>query len=695
MIADYSSTPALADDAYEVVFTACAKVDDGRYNNNGWLQEIPDPITKVTWDNCRAISPATAKKLGIAEPASTTVIEISLEKRSLEIPVIIAPGHADGSISIALGYGRSVVGRVGKGTGFNAYPLRTTGQPYFATGAKVRVTGKSYKLALTQEHGALEGRGGDITREATVDEYKAKPDFAKTMGMDAHIPPNVSLYSNPPLNDIHQWGMVVDLNTCIGCSACMVACQAENNIPIVGKEQVINGREMHWIRTDRYFASTDENDPDPEMISQPMMCQHCENAPCETVCPVNATVHSEDGLNVMAYNRCIGTRYCANNCPFKVRRFNFFDYNQRKIEDGGLYKWNLIAPKGTEDTIKLSEEPERHRAHARRHGEMHLLRAAHPGSEDRREGRGARFGQCAHPGGFASPAPARRPARRTRSPSATSATPRAPSPSCKASERGYRLLRVSQHQDARLLSRAHPQSQPEDARRGKNRRSDEDPTTATARKPRRNPEAPRVMAESAAHSRNAAGTPARPAGRERPSAQLDHRQGLRHRRSADAVLVVAGLPALRGHRARRAVLHRLPDLERRRRLGRKQAGRLGVGHHELRVLDRYRPRRHAHLGDPFPHAAEVAHLDQSRRGSDDALRGHLRGHFPRHPRRSRLDGVVPRADPECQRHLAELPFAAALGRVRGLDLFHGLACSSGTPASCPISPRCATARSRG
>jgi molybdopterin-containing oxidoreductase family iron-sulfur binding subunit len=354
-----SSTPT--DDAYEVVFTACSKVDDGRYLNNGWLQEIPDPITKVTWDNSAQISPATARKLDVADG---DIIEISLQNRSLSIPVILAPGHADGSISIQLGYGRSIVGRVGKGTGFNAYPLRTTAQPYFAVGAKVRVTGKNYKLALTQEHGALEGRGGDITREATIEEYKAEPAFAKTMGMDAHIPPNVSLYSNPPLNDIHQWGMVVDLNTCIGCSACMVACQAENNIPIVGKDQVIEGREMHWIRTDRYFASVDENDPEPEMISQPMMCQHCENAPCETVCPVNATVHSEDGLNVMAYNRCIGTRYCANNCPFKVRRFNFFDYNQRNVlgrEKGkyftGLYEWNMISPKGTEDTIKLSKNP--------------------------------------------------------------------------------------------------------------------------------------------------------------------------------------------------------------------------------------------------------------------------------------------------------------------------------------------------
>jgi molybdopterin-containing oxidoreductase family iron-sulfur binding subunit len=381
-IADRSSTPAppSSEDAYEVVFTACPKVDDGRYNNNGWLQEIPDPITKVTWDNAAQISPATARKLGIEEDGSSeyTVVEIKIdEKRTLTIPVIIAPGHADGSVTVPLGYGRTVVGRVGATTGANAYPLRTTAEPYFALGARVKATGKKYKLALTQEHFALEGRGGDFTREATVSEYKAKPDFAKTMGMDAHIPPNVSLYTHPLLNnpkdpehaaahgwDSHGWGMVVDLSACTGCSACMVACQAENNIPIVGKEQVINGREMHWIRTDRYFASVDENDPDPEMVSQPMMCQHCENAPCETVCPVNATVHSEDGLNVMVYNRCIGTRYCANNCPFKVRRFNFFDYNQRDAigsKNGGwftgLHEWNLIAPKGTEDTIKMQKNP--------------------------------------------------------------------------------------------------------------------------------------------------------------------------------------------------------------------------------------------------------------------------------------------------------------------------------------------------
>ena len=360
-------TPALEGDAYEVVFVGDAKVDDGRYANNGWLQELPDPITKLTWDNAAIISPATAKKLGVKD---CDRVEITIENRKLDLPVLTVPGHAENSISISLGYGRTKAGRVGTvgqtsegfvtdremlSGGFNAYTLRTSATPYFATGAKVKATGKTYRLAVTQEHGTLEGRGPDITREATLTEFQAEPKFAKTMGMDGHNPPTASLYAHPPLNDIHQWAMTVDLNTCIGCSACMVACQSENNIPIVGKRQVIEGREMHWIRADRYFASMDENDEEPELVSQPMMCQQCENAPCETVCPVNATVHSEDGLNVMAYNRCIGTRYCANNCPFKVRRFNFFDYNLRKIDK--LRDWNLTSEKGMEDSLKMSKNP--------------------------------------------------------------------------------------------------------------------------------------------------------------------------------------------------------------------------------------------------------------------------------------------------------------------------------------------------
>ncbi|MGB8170008.1 MAG: TAT-variant-translocated molybdopterin oxidoreductase [Chthoniobacteraceae bacterium] len=358
---------ATGDNTYEIVFIACPKVDDGRFNNNGWLQEIPDPISKLTWDNAALISPATAKKLGVAAPdrhMTVATIEVKIGNNILELPALISPGHADNSVSVALGYGRTRTGRVGTSVGFDAYKLRTTATPYFAVGAGVRVTGKDYQLAVTQEHGVLEGRGADLTREATLGEYKdnrENKEYFKKMGMDAHGEKNVSLYTNPPLNkpesiDPHAWGMTVDLNVCTGCSACMVACQAENNIPIVGKRQVIDGREMHWIRTDRYFASEGDADlDDPELVSQPMMCQHCENAPCETVCPVNATVHSEDGLNVMAYNRCIGTRYCANNCPFKVRRFNFFDYNQRKLPE--LRKWNLLSEKGMEDSLKLQKNP--------------------------------------------------------------------------------------------------------------------------------------------------------------------------------------------------------------------------------------------------------------------------------------------------------------------------------------------------
>ena len=358
-----------AEKTFEVVLIACPKVDDGRFNNNGWMQEIPDPITKLTWDNAALISPAAARELGVKDGK---IIEISLGNQKLEIPVLVSPGHADHSISVALGYGRTKTGRVGTGTGFNAYKLRTSAAPYFAVGATVRVTGGEHALAVTQEHGVLEGRGADLTRQATVGEYKEHADdktYFKKMGMDAHIPKNVSLYRNPDLSttkdpehpekvamEPHAWGMTVDLSACTGCSACMVACQAENNIPIVGKRQVIDGREMHWIRTDRYFASEGDKDmDDPELVSQPMMCQHCENAPCETVCPVNATVHSEDGLNVMAYNRCIGTRYCANNCPFKVRRFNFFDYNERKLPE--LRKWNLVSERGMEDSLKMQKNP--------------------------------------------------------------------------------------------------------------------------------------------------------------------------------------------------------------------------------------------------------------------------------------------------------------------------------------------------
>lgn len=330
----------------DVAFIQSSSVDDGRYSNNGWLQETPDFATKITWDNAALLSPATAKSLGISEG---DMIELSSAGRKIEAAALIAPGHADEAVSIALGYGRNDITNLSDKVGFNAYPLRTVAAMAFATDVAIKRTGAKHKFAETQKHQSMEGR--DLVREGTAGRYAEDPKFAQTMGMDGHIPPNISLFTRPPLTSPQQWGMAVDLSTCTGCNACVVACQAENNVPIVGKEQVIRARHMAWIRMDRYFAG-DENDP--EMLAQPIMCQHCENATCETVCPVNATVHSEDGLNLMAYNRCIGTRYCANNCPWKVRRFNFFDYNQRPLDQ--LY-FGPLAKKGMAESLQMSKNP--------------------------------------------------------------------------------------------------------------------------------------------------------------------------------------------------------------------------------------------------------------------------------------------------------------------------------------------------
>jgi molybdopterin-containing oxidoreductase family iron-sulfur binding subunit len=379
--------------ALEVTFYPDSKVDDGRYNNNGWLQELPEPISKLTWDNAALLSPRTAKALDLK---NEDVVTIEADGRRLDVAALIAPGQADNSIGLALGYGRTVVGKVGSKTGFNAYALRTTANPYFVTGAVITKTKRVYSLNSTQIHYSMEGRA--IVRETTLATYQENPDFVDQMGIDPHQPgfdgkdpvyAYASAYRNPlekfkgdPVKHPHQWGMVIDLNTCTGCNACVIACQSENNIPIVGKDQVKRGREMHWIRIDRYFAS-DENingksleedwgqyPEDPQMLMQPMACVHCESAPCETVCPVNATIHSEEGLNVMAYNRCIGTRYCANNCPYKVRRFNYFNFNERPVlsrngslvgklfgaEQDGAYL-GPFTKKGMDETLKLSKNP--------------------------------------------------------------------------------------------------------------------------------------------------------------------------------------------------------------------------------------------------------------------------------------------------------------------------------------------------
>ncbi len=381
----WNNPPAPTKDSPEIVLVGSYTMDDGRYINNGWLQEMPDPISKLTWDNAAMMSPAQAHHIGVKDGdlVEVTVID-SLKgkdgkplRRQLVIAALVMPGHADNSVTIPLGYGRKHTGPVGEEAGFNAYLLRTSSNPHFivadgraVASVKVKKVGEKYPLSITQDHYSIEGRG--LVREATLEGYRKDEEFVTKIAGDEELPKQLpSLYTHPPLTAPQQWGMTVDLNTCTGCSACVIACQAENNIPIVGKLQVGHGRAMHWIRIDRYYASAKPYNQDhgewpenPEIVHEPMMCQHCENAPCETVCPVNATIHSEDGLNVMAYNRCIGTRYCANNCPFKVRRFNFFDYNQRpigktKVAGFSVYEEYLgpLTEKGAADTMKLQKNP--------------------------------------------------------------------------------------------------------------------------------------------------------------------------------------------------------------------------------------------------------------------------------------------------------------------------------------------------
>ncbi len=403
------AAPALSEQNLEVGFHRDYSVDDGRYNNNGWLQELPDPVTKLTWDNAVLVSRKTAAALQLENKDE---VEITLGQRKVRGPVLIQPGLADNTVALALGYGREKSGRIGGNSavnkvGFNAYALRGKDAAHFVQGAKLTKTGAKLALSITQEHGSMEGR--PIIRESNVEDFKSHPNFARNFDLDsphhtAHIPKETKesgevlkehesdpvqlpkrLYDNayvgyekgkvngakPPgpmlHSDVHQWGMSVDLGACVGCATCVIACQSENNIPIVGKDQISRNREMHWIRIDRYYSgamekSSPELIDDPQAVTQPMFCLHCENAPCESVCPVNATVHDEEGLNVMAYNRCVGTRYCSNNCPYKVRRFNFFDYNKRPLEQlkGPFYKTPALdSTDGEWDVIRWFKSPEK------------------------------------------------------------------------------------------------------------------------------------------------------------------------------------------------------------------------------------------------------------------------------------------------------------------------------------------------
>jgi molybdopterin-containing oxidoreductase family iron-sulfur binding subunit len=329
-------------DGLEIVFLPSSAVHDGRFANDGWLQELPDPLTKLTWDNPALVSPTTAASLGLA---SEDWVRLDYAGRSMELPVWILPGMADGVVALTVGYGRSHAGRVGSGVGFNAFTVRGSHAPGFDRGARLTKLERTHPLSATQEHGSMEGR--PVVRESTLTALRsqtgtgqAAPDgegaagtgqaqagaVSGALGVFAEEPHLFSLWQEHAYDQGHQWGMTIDLNSCIGCNACMVACQSENNVPVVGKAQVAMGREMHWIRLDRYFSG--EPSGNPEVVFQPVPCMHCEDAPCEQVCPVAATVHDAEGLNVMVYNRCIGTRYCSNNCPYKVRRFNFFNYTK-------------------------------------------------------------------------------------------------------------------------------------------------------------------------------------------------------------------------------------------------------------------------------------------------------------------------------------------------------------------------------
>ena len=326
-----AATPAPAASGLEVCFRNDPSILDGRFANNGWLQELPKPITRLTWDNAVLVSPATAEKLNAAgTPAMqggehgqiiSHVVELRHRGRTVKGAIFAVAGHPDGCATVHLGYGRTRAGRVGSHAGFNANLLRTSDEMSFGAGLEIAGTGETYPLACTQFHHLMEGRGQvrAVTRDAFIGDPRS---VQEGPGIEAPPPRVLTLYPDHAYEG-HKWGMAIDINSCIGCNACVVGCQSENNIPVVGKEQVLRGREMHWLRIDTYYRGPVDN---PETYFQPVPCMQCENAPCEVVCPVGATVHSDEGLNDMVYNRCVGTRYCSDNCPYKVRRFNFLLY---------------------------------------------------------------------------------------------------------------------------------------------------------------------------------------------------------------------------------------------------------------------------------------------------------------------------------------------------------------------------------
>ncbi|MFY9549985.1 MAG: 4Fe-4S dicluster domain-containing protein, partial [Thermoanaerobaculia bacterium] len=311
-----------AETGLTLLFRPDPTVWDGSYANNGWLQELAKPLTKLTWEGAALIAPVTAQKLGVT---TEDVVELSIAGRKIEAPVWVMPGQAEDCVTVHFGNGRTRGGKVANGKGFDAYLLRASGGLWATRGLEVKKTLRRATLATTQHHWSMDGR--DPVRAVSAAAYRRDPEVVAKMGPEPPGP-RETLYPKLPTGG-YAWGLSIDLSACVGCNACVIACQSENNIPVVGKDQVARGRAMQWIRIDRYYKGDLDN---PETLHQPLTCMHCENAPCEVVCPVNATVHSAEGLNQMVYNRCVGTRYCSNNCPYKVRRFNFFLYSDFKTE---------------------------------------------------------------------------------------------------------------------------------------------------------------------------------------------------------------------------------------------------------------------------------------------------------------------------------------------------------------------------
>jgi MoCo/4Fe-4S cofactor protein with predicted Tat translocation signal len=339
---------AAAPEGMEIVFRPDPGLWDGRFANNAWLQELPRPITTLTWDNAALMSAATASRMGLS---NNSMVRLTAGGAFVEMPTWIMPGHVDDSVTVYMGFGRTRAGSVGNNTGFNVYPIRNSATPGVVAGAEATPAGGTYKLVVTQEHSGLEdneveNRG--LVRHATLEEFLAHPNFAQATAHDATAPQDPeaeqeqaeeggdegaethhpSLLPDYDYSQGYAWGMTVNLNACIGCNACVVGCQSENNIPTVGKLNVDRSREMHWMKIDRYYMGDVDQ---PDAYFQPRFCMHCEKAPCELVCPVGATSHSSEGLNEMTYNRCVGTKYCSNNCPYKVRRYNFLDYTREEV----------------------------------------------------------------------------------------------------------------------------------------------------------------------------------------------------------------------------------------------------------------------------------------------------------------------------------------------------------------------------